>query len=134
MENKGYKTKQREIILKFLQENSNTHINADELSEHLKANGNPVGKSTIYRYLDRLCSENIVRKFISPDGKSSCYQLIQNSACHYHYHFKCLSCGKLFHIQCDELSNVSEHILKEHHFKIDLSQTIIYGYCEQCDK
>jgi Fur family ferric uptake transcriptional regulator len=132
-ENRVYKTKQREIILKFLQENSNTHINADELAEHLRANGNPVGKSTIYRYLDRLCSESIVRKFITPDGKGSCYQLIQED-CHYHYHFKCLDCGRLLHIRCSDLDNVSSHILNEHGFTVDLSQTIIYGHCAECTK
>lgn len=133
LDNKGYKTKQREIILKFLQENSNEHINADELAEHLKSSGNPVGKSTIYRYLDRLCSENVVRKFIAPDGKSSCFQIIQQE-CHYHYHFKCLICGKLFHIKCSSLDGVSSHIFNKHGFKIDLSQTIIYGYCAECSK
>lgn len=130
-ESKSYKTKQRDIILKYLQENSDTHINADELAEHLKSSGNPVGKSTIYRYLDRLSNENVVRKFLSPDGKSSCYQLIQKE-CHYHYHFKCINCGELLHIKCSTLDNVSSHIQKEHGFKIDLSQTIIYGYCKKC--
>lgn len=132
-DNKGYKTRQRDIILRYLKENSNIHINADELSEHLKNGGNPVGKSTIYRYLDRLCNENIVRKFISPDGKSSCYQIIQEE-CHYHYHFKCINCGELLHIKCNSLDNVSTHIQEEHNFKIDLSQTIIYGYCKNCQE
>ncbi|MGN1412116.1 MAG: Fur family transcriptional regulator [Oscillospiraceae bacterium] len=132
-ENKGYKTKQREIILKYLKENSNDHINADELAEHLKNSGNPVGKSTIYRYLDRLCCENMVRKFISPDGKSSCFQIIKDE-CHYHYHFKCIKCGELLHIKCSSLDNVSTHIQNEHGFKIDLSQTIIYGYCKKCSQ
>jgi Fur family ferric uptake transcriptional regulator len=132
-ENKSYKTKQRDTILRYLQSHSNVHTNAEELAEHLKSEGNPVGKSTIYRYLDRLCAENMVRKFISPDGKGSCYQIIQEQ-CHYHYHFKCLNCGELLHVKCNSLDGISTHIQDSHGFKIDLSQTIIYGYCKKCQE
>ena len=49
-------------------------------------------------------------------------------------HKQCKFCGKLLHIKCSSLDNVSSHIENEHGFKIDLSQTIIYGYCAECSK
>ncbi len=124
---RAYKTKQRELILNYLIENKNHHVIADEIAEHLK-----VGKSTVYRYLDKLVSDGTVRKFYHDDGKSSCYQYAENNNCNNHYHFKCIECGHLFHVECEHLNEMFEHICKSHNFKVDLCKTVIYGKCENC--
>ena len=45
--------------------------------------------------------------------------------------FKCKKCGKTIHLECEEFEHVSEHIKKEHQFKLDYN-TIIYGLCDKC--
>ena len=127
-----YKTKQRTKIIEFLKKNKN-HVTAEQIIEYFKNEGCPIGKSTVYRCLDNLVEENIVRKYINSEGSSACFQYIENSnECSTHYHMKCIKCGDLFHLDCDEMITLQQHILKEHNFKIDICKTILYGTCKKC--
>lgn len=134
MENTGkYKTKQREIILDLLKDNNERHLTADEVILHLREQNTPVGKATVYRYLDCLVEQGIIRRYIVPEGKGSCYQYIaENTACHKHYHFKCEKCGRLFHVECEYLDGIAEHVYNDHRFQIDNSKTVYYGICGEC--
>ena len=130
----GYKTKQREYILAFLQNSEGRHITVAELVRHLQDNATPVGTATVYRTLEQLVEEGMVRKYVL-DGKSSaCYQFLSDEPhlCQEHFHLKCLSCGTLFHVQCTFLDEMQAHIAAHHHFQIDHTKTVLYGYCEQC--
>mgnify|MGYP001148932323 CR=1 FL=1 len=132
-----YNTKQRELILKCLSESDGEHIKAEDILDYLKSNDTPVGKSTVYRYLDALVEQNVVRKYTIEDGIGACYQFIGNdehSHCKEHYHLKCSSCGKLFHISCNFMDEINKHILDEHNFVVDNSKTVFYGLCEKCRK
>lgn len=131
---KSYKTKQRARILEYLKDNREKHITADTIIEHFKSTGNSVGKATVYRYLDSLVEENIIRRFITPENSTAaCYQYIdEDNNCKCHYHMKCTKCGLLIHLNCDEIEELSNHIYKEHKFKLDECKTILYGTCEKC--
>lgn len=129
---KAYKTKQRELILNYLIENKNHHVIAEDIAEHLKNQGNSVGKSTVYRYLDKLVNDGTVKKYYIEEGKSACYQYSENNDCNHHYHFKCTECGHLFHVECSQLDEMTEHLYQHHRFTIDLCKTVIYGKCETC--
>lgn len=131
---RAYKTKQRSAILEYLRANVGEHITADNIIEYFKINGNPIGKSTVYRYLDSLVQENVIRKYATSErGDSACYQYVEeNNSCGTHFHMKCLKCGALIHLDCHEVEELSEHILKEHNFRLDVFKTILYGTCENC--
>lgn len=128
-----YKTKQRELILRCLQEHKDEHLTAEDITQFLKADGNTVGKTTVYRHLDRLVNESVVRRYIAEDGKSACFQFSDGEECHRHFHLKCTVCNRLFHLECDYLDEVSEHIFAEHKFSIDNTKTVFYGICEECN-
>ncbi len=133
MTSQQYKTKQRELILNLLIENKNVHLTADEILDRLKFQGNAVGKSTVYRYLDRLVKQGLIRRYVLEEGTSSCYQYRDKTLpCDSHFHLKCLDCGKLVHLDCTFLQNIEEHVLQEHHFQIDNCKTVFYGICDQC--
>ena len=128
-----YKTKQRANILEYLKENTGKHVTADEIINYFKKTENPIGKSTVYRCIDSLVEENIIRKYISEEGKSACFQYIENQEeCTKHYHMKCVKCGKLIHLDCNEIAIIQNHILQKHNFKIDVCKTILYGTCKEC--
>ncbi|MBQ9766364.1 MAG: transcriptional repressor [Lachnospiraceae bacterium] len=135
MENTGqYKTKQREMILELLKNNSDKHLTAEDVIGYLKEQETPVGKATVYRYLERLEEQGIIRKYLMPEGKGACYQYSGDTReCHRHYHFKCEKCGKLFHVQCEYLDGISKHVYGEHGFTIDSSKTVYYGICRNCN-
>lgn len=130
---KTYKTKQRSLVLNCLIQNKEKHMTADEIVIFLKEQGSEIGKATVYRTLDRLISEGGVRKYIYEEGKSACFQYIENNEnCHRHFHLKCFKCGKLIHLECDYLSDLENHIYEHHKFTVDNTKTVLYGICEEC--
>ena len=85
-----YKTKQRELIFKFLVDNKNRHVTVDEIIEYTRKVDSPVGKTTAYRYMDELEQKGIIRKYIIEKGICACYQYIdKNQECQNHFHLKC---------------------------------------------
>lgn len=129
----GYNTRQKEKLLSYLISNKDEHTNVAGISAYLAAEGTPVGTATIYRQLDRLVDQGLVRRY-SIDGKTgACYQYVDSDAgCHQHFHLKCKNCGRLIHTDCDHLSEINEHMLQHHGFTVDSSMTVFYGICADC--
>ena len=128
----NYNTKQREIILNYLIDNKNQTITAEDIINYSTKIGEKIGKATVYRYLNNLVENNIIKKFILEDNKGSCYQYIDGKKCEDHYHLKCKNCNKIIHLDCDEFKNIQNHISKEHDFEIDSIKTVFYGLCKNC--
>lgn len=133
---KLYKTKQRLYILEFLKQHRAEHITAEIIIDYFKKIGTPIGKATVYRYLDNLVEENKVRKYTTPEHNSAaCFQYVnENGECNNHYHMMCTKCGTLIHINCKELEELTNHIYFKHNFKLDIFKTVMYGICENCMK
>lgn len=131
MQTKGaYRTRQRDIILECLKNNTDKHLSCEEIAQKLSASGNKVGITTVYRYLEKLYLDGKVQKYTH--GKESARYTYTEKACSGHFHLKCTSCGDTFCADCDFLGELSRHIGKEHAFKILPSKTVFYGLCEQC--
>lgn len=133
MKSTGYQTKQRAIIEEYLRKNGDKHYTVDTLCELLSRSGNTVGRTTVYRFLERLSGEGRVRKYINSAGESVCYQYVVDSVeCSEHFHLKCEKCGRLIHMDCEHLTHLKKHINTEHGFNINPLKTIFYGVCEGC--
>ncbi|MBQ3136148.1 MAG: transcriptional repressor [Clostridia bacterium] len=131
--NGTYNTRQKKLIEGFLKENLSSQYTCDEISEMLKQKGTPVGKTTVYRCVERLTHEGKVRKIVGVASKSAQYQYIDEEMnCSGHMHLKCLNCGEFIHLGCDFLDGVNEHIYIHHRFKIDNSKSVLYGLCDKC--
>lgn len=135
MNSRSYKTKQRESLLNYLQSVPGVHVTAEEVYEHFKKSGEPIGKSTIYRRLESLVDEGKLRKYVV-DGKSpACFEYrpegehLGEGSC---FHCKCELCGKLIHLNCEDLGKIEEHLSNEHKFKLNTLRTVFYGICESC--
>lgn len=127
-----YTTRQRERILQHLKNHAEGHVTAEELLERLSQNGHAPGKATVYRTLERLERQNVIRRYELGGRQGACYQYISDEDCHNHFHLKCVECGRLFHVECNLLEETSRHIVRDHHFAIDPSKTVFYGRCSQC--
>ena len=127
----GYKTKQRALVEGILSENCGRHLTVEQVVELLEKNGSHVGRTTVYRCLEKLIEEGSVQKYAAAAGESACYQYLNGESCHEHFHLKCTSCGRLIHIECEHLGELSEHIGSEHGFKVDKLKTVLYGLCEK---
>ena len=135
MSNSTYNTKQKRSILQLLENNKDRQFSCEEITELLKNNGTPVGKTTVYRFLDCLEKSGQVRKYTDSDSKISSFQYIDSQLnCQEHMHLKCICCGGLIHLGCEFMSEVGRHILEHHRFRVDNSKTVILGVCENCAK
>lgn len=130
-----YKTKQQQAILDFLMENKEKHLTVSNISDHLESDGVRVGTTTIYRHLDKLLEQGLVRKYTVDGTTSACFQFAdQSQKCREHFHLKCEKCGKLIHLTCNHASELCSHIYDEHGFEIDFFRTVFYGVCKECKK
>jgi len=128
-----YKTRQREVILEFLKEQGDKHVTIDEVLSHLREKGISIGRTTIYRYMEKLTESGTLRKYFLEEGLGACYQFVgEHSKCNSHFHLKCVKCGVLLHVECNYLAGADKHILEEHGFEVDNTKTVFYGWCEKC--
>lgn len=129
----GYATKQSRQIESCLKENADRHLTADEVFLLLQEKNAAVGRTTVYRHLEKLYADGVLRKFLGGENDSACFQYVEKSAqCKLHYHLKCTCCGTLFHTECAFLNKLSAHIYQEHGFSVDGSKTVLYGLCRSC--
>ena len=129
-----YTTRQREQILDYLRQHAQGHTTAEELLEHLRQSGTPLSKATVYRTLERLETQNVVRRYELGGRQGACYQYIEGPECHDHFHLKCTQCGRLFHVECHHLVATRHHIGEHHGFAVDPGKTVFYGRCGDCQE
>lgn len=129
----GYATASRKRILEFLKGNSDRTVTVTDIDNYLKESGNEVNVTTIYRYLDKLEKEGNVIKYVAEKGGRMVYQYVeQGHRCEEHLHLKCVKCGGIIHLECAFMSEISEHILKDHGFALQCRNSILYGTCKEC--
>ena len=74
-------TKQKRMMYEYLRQHAGEHTSAEELLEAMEQAGEPVAKSTVYRYLKQLEEEGRLRKYLAPERSGSCYQLAEDAGC-----------------------------------------------------
>ena len=130
-----YRTKQREMLLEYLEGKQGVHITAADVCEYFQEQGAQIGQSTVYRQLEKLVDEGLINKYIVDGVSPACFEYVSPeshedaSVC---YHCKCEKCGALIHMHCEEMEEIQSHLLAEHKFKMDPIRTIFYGLCEHC--
>lgn len=131
----SYNTKQSCEILNFLKDNAGSHFTSQEISDHFRKQGINIGQATIYRRLDRLTTDGQVNKYIIDEKSPACYEFIGTEHCSQGkcYHMKCEQCGRLIHLNCDEINAFFEHVSEEHGFVLDPKRTVFYGICNECN-
>ena len=130
-----YRTKQREILISYLEKTPGRHITAGDVCEYFKAQGAPIGQSTVYRQLESLVDEGVITKYSIDAGSPACFEYAGEhlQGGHICFHCKCEKCGRLIHLHCDELEEIQEHLSREHRFRLDPRRTVFYGLCDKCD-
>ncbi|MCC8140456.1 MAG: transcriptional repressor [Lachnospiraceae bacterium] len=131
----SYATVSRRKILEILKENRDRTLTVSEIGELLKKQGAPVNITTIYRYLDRLEEDGTVLRYPSEQNGKALYQYAgQDRHCRDHLHMKCVKCGRIYHLDCDFMEEIAEHIQKDHGFSLQCRNSILYGVCRNCSR
>jgi Fur family ferric uptake transcriptional regulator len=129
----NYHTRQGQCILDYMKSLGGVHVTIGQIARHFEDAEEVIGQTTIYRHLEKLEAGGKIRKYFLHDGKSACYQYIDNGAdCREHFHLKCETCGSIFHADCGFLDKIERHLAGRHGFQINLLKTIFYGTCKKC--
>lgn len=133
MRSKAYNTAGKKALIEYMAQNRDRQFTVDELFASLSAAGTSVGKSSLYRLLERLVADGAVRKFKESELSSAVFQYIgSDEDCYRHLHLKCAECGKLVHLECPNSVELIAHIYEEHGFSIDSKKSVLYGKCKDC--
>ncbi len=131
-----YKTKQKELLLDYFEKVPHVHVTAADVCDYFRGQGASIGQSTIYRRLERLVDEGVLKKYTIDAGTPACFEYVgesgEETTEQMHIHCKCEKCGDLIHLHCDEMTHIQQHLLQEHQFKVNPVRTVIYGLCENC--
>ena len=133
----NYHTKQYQTILEYMETIPGEHVTVGDLHERLLAKGSAIGTTTIYRQLERMVDNGLVKKYTIMTGLPACYEFIGSMPEDEEnpwFHCCCESCGKLIHLHCGELTELGIHLKNLHRFSGDPKRTVFYGLCEDCMK
>ena len=90
-----------------------------------------MGLATVYRQLEQLESAGLLHRIQT--GEGALYQYCPHpSTPHGCFLLRCESCGRVSHLDCSHLQTLCDHLAAEHHFRVDLRQTVLTGRCQAC--
>lgn len=130
-----YATRQRAAVLSCLKARAGEYLTAAEVAEAAKKAGAAIGLTTVYRTLESLRAEGVVRRFVLDPRTPAAYEYLEDPRTS-EFHVRCRDCGKLFHLRCGEIARMekalSGHLLEEHGVELDLQSSVIQGVCREC--
>lgn len=125
-------TPQREIIVKVLVENKDSHLSAEELYFILKEVNPDIGLATVYRTLDIFYDLKILEKITFGNGISK-YHLRQKVNSGMHHHLICVNCHNIITVQNEVFNKLIKYVNNEYNFKVQDNTIAIYGTCQNCE-
>ncbi len=119
-------SRQREIILETLQANV-VHPTAEYLYAVLKAKAPNISLATLYRNLNQLADNGVIKKI---DGLEAPSHYDHNT--HEHYHFICDECKRVFDVSSDVAPDIVRKTEEETGFIVKRHDIIFNGICRDC--
>ncbi len=120
-------SKQRELVLKTVLENK-VHPNAEFVYNKLKEEYPELSLGTVYRNLNSLVKNNMLKKIDIPNG-SDCF----DGTLAEHQHLVCTKCGKVMDISIPELERIRNNVYKKTGFNINYTSLAFEGMCRECE-
>ena len=131
----AYRTVQKRILTDYLTKHCEEAFTVEELAEKIKDGGytdGVPGKSTIYRLIQKLVDDGVVKRFVKGNSRRFVYQIAAGEHCNSHLHLRCIECGRLLHMDDDESLEILARVLKQNNFSIDEKKTVLLGKCAEC--
>lgn len=121
-------TRQRSAIAELLS-GSEEFRSAQDLHDQLKASGQSIGLTTVYRNLQALADAGQV-DVLRTDSGESVYR--HCSSGDHHHHLVCRECGTTVEVQADLVEQWATEVAAQHGFA-DISHTVeVFGRCGAC--
>ena len=129
-----YNTEQKKILTEFLRKNRERSYTIEEIAHELKMlyGTSAPGKSTVYRLIHHLVEEGLVSRLPKGRGRSFVYQSLEGDRCLGHLHMRCMTCGRLIHLD----DGLSEELLCKVRdlcgFSVNEKDSVLLGNCLSC--
>ena len=121
-------TRQRSAIAELLS-GSEEFRSAQDLHDQLKASGQSIGLTTVYRNLQALADAGQVDVLRTDSGESVYRHCSSND---HHHHLVCRECGTTVEVQADVVEQWPTEVAAQHGF-VDISHTVeVFGRCNAC--
>ena len=129
----NYVTRQGAAILNYIKQRQGSHVTAAQIAEHFENGDVVIGRTTVYRQLEKLVQGGKVRRFALDENDGAVFQYIgeceRNGE---HLHLKCEDCGLLIHVDKAVTPRLAKGVTAGYDFQMDVKKTIIYGHCRSC--
>lgn len=113
-------------LIRTLLKKKHTPVDFTEIASYLNSQGILPNKTTIYRNIEKLEKEGLIKKVIVSDHKQF-WELTQTNLDHQHYHLICQKCEK---IECRDLNQNFQ--LQLSNFQTQKTELNLYGFCQNC--
>ena len=107
-------TSQRQAVWDEIKK-SEEHRDAEDIYLQLKSNNHNVSRATVYRTIDVLVKNHMVRKMDLGDGRNLFEPRIDDE---HHDHMICLDTGKIIEFFDEELEDLQDKIAEKHGYKV----------------
>lgn len=129
LQRKGFKlTKVRTRLVELFMQSSQP-LSIPEVVLQLHKENLPVNKTTIYREIEFLLQQNLLRTVdLRERGKRYEYEDLRH-----HHHLICINCKKMEDFESEnDLEETEKMILKKHNFSVLQHSLEFYGLCKDC--
>ena len=108
---------------------SDEHRDAEEIYLALYNSGLKVSRATVYRTIDVLVKNNLVRKLDLGDGRAR-YEHKMDTA--HHDHLICIQCGKIDEFMDNIIENRQDVIVENFGYKLIRHIHQLFVICDEC--
>ena len=119
-------TRQRTTVLDALRGRPHA-VTAQELYAELRAAGEPVGLTTVYRTLASLADSGFLDAF-NRDGEQA-FRLCSDA---HHHHLICEACNRVEEITAEEVERWVDQVATRRGFRVTGHRADVFGVCAQC--
>lgn len=119
-------TRQRLTVLAALRNRSDS-VTAQELHAELRAAGEPVGLTTVYRTLSALSDAGMLDSF-----ERDIEQAFRLCGDAHHHHLVCEMCNGVEEITAEEVESWVDSVARGRGFSVTGHRADIFGICREC--
>jgi len=105
---------------------------AQDVYARLRAEGQSVGLSTVYRHLQALAEQGLADVIHTPEGETTYRLCGEAEAAHHHHHLVCRQCGRAEEVEGRAVERWATEVADKFGFT-DVDHTVeVFGVCAEC--
>ncbi len=125
-----YATKQRKVLLAFLEEHPDELFSVKDIAAALAGEG--VSQSAVYRNVADMEEEGKLQRVTKDGTRTIFYRYADDEECKKHLHLSCFKCGRTYHMEEPVTDELIRTVAKSSDFEVDSHTTVLYGVCRAC--